>query len=360
MSVPGVRVGHVTDRDAGTGCTVMIPPPRTRELELLHPLAGEREVTALLFTGGSAFGLSAAAGVSEWCEEHGLGLEAGGARVPIVPAAVIYDIGLTDNRHRPGSAEGRAACEHATEGDVATGSVGAGTGATVGKVLGQRGWCKGGLGYATTTLNDGTRLAALAVVNAFGDVVAEDGTVLAGAWSDEENRFVGTSVWAAANPPVHQRLAAPEHTTLACLMTDARLTKVEAGQVARAASAGVCQAVRPAATGIDGDVTFCLATGRRPALAPVVGLVAADLTAEGYDVCRLPLLHFPGELGGTWISYNNALCETTPEERTVVLPAYGTDGGAALAQRDHELGVEVLGQTLERRLVVDGISEPGS
>jgi L-aminopeptidase/D-esterase-like protein len=297
MSVPGVRIGHVTDRDAGTGCTVVIPPPgtigavdvrgggpSTRELELLHPLAGDREVTALLLTGGSAFGLGAAAGVIEWCEEQGLGLQAGAARVPIVPAAVIYDIGLTGNTRRPGPAEGRAACERAAEGDVATGSVGAGTGATVGKVLGQDGWCKGGLGYATTTLYDGTRLAALVVVNAFGDVVADDGTVLAGAWSDEEAGFVGTSAWAAVNAPVHQRLASPEHTTLACLITDAGLTKVEAGQVARAASAGVCQAVRPAGTGIDGDVTFCLATQQRSALAPVVGLVAPALTAEAVRV----------------------------------------------------------------------------
>jgi L-aminopeptidase/D-esterase-like protein len=297
MSVAGVRIGHITDLAAGTGCTVVIPPDgtvgavdvrgggaSTRELELLHPLAGEREVTALLLTGGSAFGLSAAAGVVDWCEEHGLGLMAGEATVPIVPCAVIYDVGVSGNSRRPGPEDGRAACEAAVEGEIVTGSVGAGTGATVGKVLGRQGWCKGGLGHAAATLYDGTCLEALVVVNAFGDVVGADGGVLAGAWSDEEGRFVGTSGWAAANPPVHHRLTSGEHTTLACLITDARLTKIEAGQVARAASAGVCQAVRPAATAIDGDVSFCLATGRTEASAAVVGMVAAQLTADAVRV----------------------------------------------------------------------------
>ncbi len=293
VSTPEVKIGHYTDREAGTGCTVVIPPPgtigavdvrgggaSTRELELLHPLAGEREATALLLTGGSAFGLDAAAGVMEWCEAHGLGLEAGAARVPIVPAAVIYDLGLNGNRKRLGPEEGRLACEAAASGAPEVGSVGAGTGATVGKVLGQAGWCKGGFGYATTTLHDGTSLAGLAVVNAFGDVVAEDGTVLAGAWSDEQHGFVGTSRWAAENAPVHHRLASSEHTTLACLITDAKLTKIEAGQVARASSAGVCQAVQPAATSIDGDVSFCLATGQKQTNAAVVCLVAATVMAE--------------------------------------------------------------------------------
>ena len=293
MSVPGVRIGHFTDAEAGTGCTVVVPPegtvgavdvrgggPSTREIELLHPLAGEREVSALLLTGGSAFGLAAADGVVAWCEEQGLGLQAGAARVPIVPAAVIYDLGITGNGRRPGPAEGRAACEAATEGTPATGSVGAGTGATVGKVMAREGWCKGGLGYAEVTVHDGARLAVLAVVNAFGDVVAADGAVIAGVWSDADGGFPGTSAWARANPPVHHRLAEGENTTLACVITDARLGKLEAAQVARAASAGVCQAVHPAATSIDGDVTFCLATGAMASNAAVLGMVAADVAAR--------------------------------------------------------------------------------
>ena len=290
VSISGVRVGHFTDATAGTGCTVVIPPtgsvggvdvrgggPSTRELELMHPLAGEREISALLLTGGSAFGLAAAAGVVDWCEREGLGLQAGPARVPIVPAAVIFDLGITGNLCRPGPEDAFAACEVAQADRVETGSVGAGTGATVGKILGQKGWCKGGLGYAEKTLYDGATVGAVAVVNCFGDVVDASGEVIAGAW--DSGGFVGTSAWAAANPPVHHRLAESEHTTLICVITDASLTKIEAGQVARAANAGLCQAVQPANTSIDGDVCVCISAGEVPANPAVVGLTAPAVVA---------------------------------------------------------------------------------
>ena len=151
--IEGVRVGHWTDAAAGTGCTVILPPPgtvgavevrgggpATRETELLAPLSSVHDLTALLFTGGSAFGLDAASGVVRWCEDHGLGHETGIARVPIVPAAAIYDLGITANARRPGPDDGYAACEAAAPGPHAVGSVGAGTGATVGKLRGQAGW----------------------------------------------------------------------------------------------------------------------------------------------------------------------------------------------------------------------------
>jgi len=291
MSIAGVRIGHFTESDAGTGCTVVIPPPgsigavdvrgggpSTREIELMQPLAGEREVTALLLTGGSAFGLAAAAGVMEWCEREGIGLDVGTARVPIVPAAAIFDLGVTGNARRPGPGDAYLACEEASGGTVETGSVGAGTGATTGKVLGQKGWCKGGLGYAEETLYNGATIAALAVVNCFGDVVDDDGAIISGAW--DEGGFIGTSRWAARNAPVHHRLSDSEHTTLICVITDARLSKIEAGQVARAANAGLCQAVQPANTSIDGDVSFCIATGERDANPAVVGLVASAVVAK--------------------------------------------------------------------------------
>ena len=223
--VPGIRVGHWTDADAGTGCTVIIPPPgsigavdvrgggpSTRELELLAPLAGDREVTALLLTGGSAFGLAAADGVMRWCEEQGLGIDAGAARIPVVPAAVIYDLGITANGRRPGSDEGYAACVAASTAPHEVGSVGAGTGATVGKVLGQRGWCKGGLGSASARLLDDATVAVLVVVNAFGDVFDERGEVLAGAW-DVERGFVRAPTYVLEAPPepavVHVTTAPP-------------------------------------------------------------------------------------------------------------------------------------------------------
>ena len=294
--VPGIWVGHWTDADAGTGCTVVIPPPgnigavdvrgggaSARETELLAPLAGDREVSALLLTGGSAFGLAAADGVMRWCEEQGRGLETPGGRVPIVPAAVIYDLGITGNRRRPGPDEGYAACASASEDDHAVGSVGAGTGATVGKLNGQRGWCRGGLGAASARLLDGATVAVLAVVNAFGDVLGEDGEVIAGAW-DPAHGFVHASRHVLVAPPEHPRLTEAEHTTLICVTTDARLTKAEVGQVARMAQAGIARAVSPVNTPLDGDAAFCIATGVRPSSAFVCGVVAADLAAEAVRV----------------------------------------------------------------------------
>ena len=290
-AIAGVRVGHWTDAAAGTGCTVIIPPPgtvgavevrgggpATRETELLGPFSAVSDVTALLFTGGSAFGLSAAAGVVRWCEEHGLGHETGVARVPIVPAAAIFDLGLTQNLRRPGPDDAHAACEAAVEGPHEVGSVGAGTGATVGKLRGQAGWCKGGLGADARTLHDGVRVAAIAVVNAWGDVLDETGGVLAGAF-DAQAGFLGASDRVIDTPPVHPRLAAPTNTTLVCVVTDARLTRAEATTVARMSHAGMARAVSPVHTPIDGDAAFCLATGERPASVFACGVAAAEAAA---------------------------------------------------------------------------------
>jgi len=289
--VPGVAVGHLTDLEAGTGCTVVIPPPRTvggvdvrgggpgtRETDVLSPLAPPDEVTALLFSGGSAFGLAAASGVVRWCEERGLGREMVVARVPIVPAAVIFDLGVTGGARRPGPEDGYAACEAASDGPHETGSVGAGTGATVGKLLGREGCCKGGLGAASLRVHGGVTVAALAVVNAFGDVLDEEGRVLAGAW-DTGRGFVGAAREAVVAPPVHPRLAAPTSTTLVAVVTDARLTKAEAAQVARMAHAGVCRAVSPVNTPFDGDAVFCLATGARSGALFACGVAAAEAAA---------------------------------------------------------------------------------
>ncbi|MGE3236824.1 MAG: P1 family peptidase [Thermoleophilia bacterium] len=290
-AVGGVRVGHWTDAGAGTGCTVILPPegtigavevrgggPATHETELLAPLSAVHGVTALVFSGGSAFGLAAASGVVRWCEERGLGHDTGVARVPIVPAACIYDLGVTGNGRRPGPDEGYAACEAATGGPYALGCVGAGTGATVGKLRARDGWCKGGLGAAARVVHDGATVAALAVVNAWGDVIDEDGSVLAGAFAPGEG-FLGASRRVIEEPPVHPRLAAPENTTLVCVVTDARLDRAQAGQVARMAHAGMARAVSPVHTPIDGDALFCLATGARAASVFACGVAAAEVTA---------------------------------------------------------------------------------
>lgn len=291
-SVRGVRVGHWTDLEAGTGCTAIIPPdgavvgadtrgggPATRELELLNPFTSVESITALMFSGGSAFGLETAGGAAAWCEEHGLGHDTGAARVPIVPAACIYDLGITGNARRPGSAEGYAACSGASESPHARGSVGAGTGATVGKLRGRDGWCKGGLGAAAVRTHDGVTVAALAVVNAWGDILARDGTVLAGARA-EDGGFAGAARRVITDPPEHPRLAAPSNTTLVCVATDARLTKAQAVQVARMAQAGMARAVSPVHTPFDGDVAVCIATGVLPASVFVCGVAAAEVTSD--------------------------------------------------------------------------------
>lgn len=290
--VAGVRVGHWTDAAAGTGCTVVLPPPgtvggvevrgggpATREADLLAPLSSVHDVTALVLSGGSAFGLDAASGAVRWCEEHGLGHEAGAARVPVVPAACIYDLGIAADGPRPGPDHGYAACEAAAEGRHAVGSVGAGTGATVGKLRGQDGWCKGGLGAASRTLYDGVTVAALAVVNAWGDVLDESGAVLAGAFDAREG-FLGAARRVVEAPPEHPRLAAPGSTTLVCVVTDARLHKSECSIVARMAQAGVARAVSPVHTPFDGDAAFCLATGARPASTFACGVAAAEAVAD--------------------------------------------------------------------------------
>jgi L-aminopeptidase/D-esterase-like protein len=290
--VPGVRVGHWTDLDAGTGCTVVVPPPGSvgavdvrgggasvRETELLGPAGGEREVTALVFAGGSAFGLAAADGAARWCEEQGLGIDTAGARVPIVPAAVVYDLGVSANRRRPGADEGYAAGAAAGADGHEVGSVGAGTGATVGKWNGRRGWCKGGLGAASARLPGGATVAALAVVNAFGDVVDESGAVIAGAWDDRRG-FLVASREARVAAPEHPRLAGLQSTTLVCVATDAALSKADAGAVARMGQAGVARAVSPVHTPLDGDALFVIGAGERDALPFVVGVVAADVVAR--------------------------------------------------------------------------------
>jgi len=283
----GFRIGNWTDAEAGTGCTVIVPPPSavgavdirgggpsTRETELLAAHAPLAEVSALLLSGGSAFGLDAASGVVRWCLEQGIGYDVGVARIPIVPAAVVFDLGISGNLRHPGPDDAYLACTAAAEGPPECGSVGAGTGATVGKLFGRDGWCKGGLGTACVEALDGARIAVVAIVNAFGDILDESGGVLAGAWRDPDG-FVDARRACSEVTPGHPRLVG--NTTLVTVLTDARLTKPEAFQVARMASAGVARVIAPVHTPFDGDVTFTLASGTRVSSAFSVGVVAARL-----------------------------------------------------------------------------------
>jgi L-aminopeptidase/D-esterase-like protein len=299
----GFRVGHWSDRSGWTGCTVVLCPegtvgacearggaPGTRETDLLSPAAAVAGPNALLLTGGSAFGLAAAEGVVRWLEERGIGFPTRAARVPLVCAAVVYDLALGEAGARPGREAGYAACEAASAAPPERGSVGVGTGCTVGKLLGPASWTKGGLGGASLEAAGGARVTVLAAVNAVGEVVAEDGSVLAG--------IRGERGFLRSAQVVRERGIDPrpwrEATTLVCALTDAALTKREAWLVARAASAGVARAVSPSATSFDGDVSFCLAAGAAEADADALSVAAAEAAAAAVRDAVLQATGAPG------------------------------------------------------------------
>ena len=291
----GFSIGHWTDAEGATGCTVVIPPagsrggvdvrgggPGTRETDVIGPFAGTSEVTAVALCGGSAFGLAAADGVVRWLEENGYGYETPAARVPIVPAAVVYDLVEGDASARPDADAGYAACEAAAGGVPERGRVGAGTGAAVGKIRGRERSTPAGIGYAVARSGAGETVAALAVVNAFGDVIGEDGTIVAGP-RGEEGETVSTAELIAAmrGPPDWTRLE-ERNTTLVCVMTDATLDKAACARVARMASGGVARAVDPVCSDVDGDVVFCLSSGNGETerFTPIsIGTIAATVTA---------------------------------------------------------------------------------
>jgi L-aminopeptidase/D-esterase-like protein len=266
--VAGIRIGHVTDLAGITGCTVVLCPPGTtgsvdvkggapgtRETDAIRPGTSVNEIHAVLLTGGSAFGLAAAGGVARWLEEREIGFDTGVARVPIVPAAVLFDLAIGEASARPDEAAGYAACEAAAEGDVEEGSVGAGTGATVAKQPDPAAGWKGGVGNASVEEGE-VVVSALAVVNALGTVVDEDGAPIA------ENR----------NPDAEPQRWPGANTTLAVVATNAALSKERAQLLAQAGNEGLSLAVTPAHTMWDGDTVFAIATGE-------VGAPQRDLEA---------------------------------------------------------------------------------
>ena len=279
----GFSVGHWTDHEAGTGCTVILTPlgnvssvdirgssPSSRELAHLDPERKLTEVHAILLTGGSAFGLAAADGVMQWLAERGIGYQTGVAPVPIVPAAVILDLGFGSAAIRPGPDAGRAACDDARTVDIETGRVGVGAGATVGKWAGREYLSPGGIGLATVG-RDGEEVSAVAVVNSVGDVVASDGTVIAGTTAPNP-RYV--------RPP--SRPPTPDNTVLAVVTTKANLEKREVRFLAARGADGITVSVRPAHTRYDGDVVFAVAAAdedRVPDL-DVLGHLATEAVAQ--------------------------------------------------------------------------------
>lgn len=289
-AVPGLSVGHATDREAATGCTVVLGPFRaavdvrglasgTRQLDSLAPDHLVSEVDALLLTGGSAYGLAAADGVAQWLEEKARGFETGVGRVAIVPTAVIFDLGRGRSPRRPDPAMGRSACEAASTAPVEEGQVGAGTGATVGKVLGSAGAMPGGVGSAAIRL-DRHRVGALAVVNAFGDVLDARGAIIAGA-RDEGGAFVNTAAYLRERPaPAGVIREAGSNTTLGVVATDYPLTRLHLQMVARLAMNAIVRRVAPANTQLDGDLVFACSTGADAGPVAAGELVRVGLCAE--------------------------------------------------------------------------------
>lgn len=290
--VKGIRVGHWTDERAATGCTVVLcgengavagvdvrgGGPGTREIALLDPTCLVQRVHAVCLSGGSAFGLAAADGVMRYLEEQGIGFETSVARVPIVPTAILFDLALGDAGVRPDAAAGYAACEAASDGPVAEGSVGAGTGATVGKLHGLAGAMKGGIG-TTSCRTAGGVVGALAVVNSFGDVVdPRTGEIVAGARRIADEGFVDTEAALLGGLPDAQQPFA--HTTLGIVATNVALTKSQATKVAQMAQDGLARAIRPVHTPFDGDLVFSLSLGERGGDVGQVGAVAARALAE--------------------------------------------------------------------------------
>ena len=284
--VPGIAVGHWTDASAGTGCTAVLADggavagvdvrgsaPGTRETDLLQPGALVERIHGISLAGGSAFGLAAADGVMRYLSERGIGFDTGVRRVPIVPAAIIFDLGVGSADAAPGPDDGYAACVAAKAGEgPLEGRVGAGTGATVGKLAGMEHAVPGGIGSAGVRLEDGSTAAALVVNNAVGNVVGRDGSLLAG-----------------VPLPAHGAAGGPTGTStvLVVVATDATLDQAQARKLAELAHDGIAQAISPPHTLLDGDVAFALSTGRRPSPVGLPALVM--LGASVVEIVRTAL-----------------------------------------------------------------------
>ena len=286
-AVPGIVAGHWTDADAATGCTVILcgetavggvavrgGSPGTRETDLLDPMRRVDRVHAILLSGGSAFGLAAANGVQSWLEERGIGFETPHGCVPIVPAAILYDLGVGRADVRPNATVGRAAAYAASDAPLASGSVGAGTGATVAKGLGPAGLVKGGIGSAYCTLPGGISVGAAVAVNAWGGIHDHrDGSLIAGPLRDDGTMADSMSVILNGEYPPNDTTMT--NTTIGVVATDAALDKAQANFVASSAHDGLALTIRPCHTMGDGDTLFCVATGRNPASVNLTAIVAA-------------------------------------------------------------------------------------
>jgi len=301
--VPGLRVGNAQDDEALTGCTVILcekgavggvdqrgGAPGTRETDLLKPVNAVEKVHAVLLAGGSAFGLDAASGVMRYLEEKGIGFNTGVARVPIVPAAILYDLAIGRADIRPDLEMGYRAAASASANAPAEGNTGAGTGATVGKIFGMAGAMKSGLGTASMEVGGGIIVGAIVAVNAFGDVVdPQTGKILVGARSTKLGLVqLGSADYFANTLAVMKtlvgrailKLAMSRNTVIGVVATNAKFDKAQATKMAQMAQDGLARAIRPAHTMLDGDTIFAMATGQKKADVSIVGAYAAEVLAQ--------------------------------------------------------------------------------
>ncbi len=292
--VAGIKVGHFTDPRRPTGCTVILSEdgavggvdvrgaaPGTRETDLLNPLNLVQQVHAVVLAGGSAFGLEAATGAVRFLDERGIGVPTGVANVPIVPAAILFDLSVGDPKIRPDAEAGYRACKAASTKPPAEGNAGAGAGATVGKLFGMKRAMKGGLGSCSIRLPGGLTVGAIVAVNAVGDIIdPSTGRLIAGARTPDGKRVLGSMAAVLRGEPLPPMFGGTS-TTIGVVATDARLDKAQATKVAQMAHDGLARTINPLHTLYDGDTIFALATGRsaqtdRPANLTLVGALAAE------------------------------------------------------------------------------------
>lgn len=307
--MPGIKVGHFTDRRRPTGCTVLLfekgatagvdvrgSAPGTRETDLLHPTNTVQRVQALLLSGGSAFGLDAASGVMRFLEERGLGVHVGAQVVPIVPAAILYDLGVGDPKIRPNAESGYKACESAASGIVAEGNVGAGAGATVGKMFGMEQAMKSGLGTASIRIpKTDVVVAAIVAVNAVGDVVdPATARIIAGARTRDGKGFLDSMAQIRAGQGVEMPIGG--NTTIGVVATNVAFDKTQMTKIAQMAQDGLARTIYPSHTLADGDTIFAVATGTSSAKANhgAVGALAADVMARAVIRAVMSARGLPG------------------------------------------------------------------
>jgi L-aminopeptidase/D-esterase-like protein len=301
--IPGILVGHAQNDEALTGCTVILcekgavggvdqrgGAPGTREVDALHPMHLVSKVHAVVLAGGSAFGLESATGVMRYLEERGVGFDTRVVKVPIVPAAILFDLGVGRSDIRPDATMGYQACQNATSEPPAEGNFGAGTGATVGKILGPALCMKSGVGTASIEIGAGVIVGAIAAVNALGDVIdPSTGQIIAGARSKDIGPIhIGSQGYFADSLKVMQTLigrtalgfGSKGNTVIGVVATNAKLDKEGANKVAQMAHDGLARAIRPAHTMVDGDTIFAIATGEHNADVNIVGAFAAEVFTQ--------------------------------------------------------------------------------